>query len=64
MAVAVDADQAVDTLGDLVHKSLVALEVNEPAGVRYRLLDTTRAYVSTKVDEAGERDELARRHAM
>jgi hypothetical protein len=31
--------------------------------VRYRLLDTTRAYALEKLSESGERDRLARRHA-
>jgi predicted ATPase/DNA-binding winged helix-turn-helix (wHTH) protein len=63
MAGGVDADQAVDALGSLVDKSLVALDVGGSAGVRYRLLETTRAYVSTKLDEAHERDDVAARHA-
>src|SRR6266478_6003392 len=30
---------------------------------RYRLLETTRAYVLEKLADTGERDEIARRHA-
>jgi predicted ATPase len=54
--------EVVDGLSNLVAKSLVALEVNGPV-TRYRLLDTTRAYVLEKLGESGERERLARRHA-
>jgi predicted ATPase len=59
------ADQRVnviDRLADLVAKSLVAADVGgtEP---RFRLLDTTRAYALEKLDESGERERIARRHA-
>jgi len=46
----------------LVTKSLVAAETK--AGIaRYRLLDTTRAYTIEKLDESGERQQIAHRHA-
>jgi predicted ATPase/DNA-binding winged helix-turn-helix (wHTH) protein len=53
---------AINRLADLVAKSLVAVDVSgtEP---RFRLLDTTRAYVIEKLDESGEREQLAHRHA-
>jgi predicted ATPase len=54
--------EVVDGLSNLVAKSLVALEVNGLV-TRYRLLDTTRAYVLEKLGESGERERLARRHA-
>jgi predicted ATPase/DNA-binding winged helix-turn-helix (wHTH) protein len=52
----------VEALSSLVAKSLV---VAEPAGaaVRFRLLDTTRAYALERLEESGEREALARRHA-
>ena len=65
-AVAMDAEKTpidtVDRLADLVAKSLVVADVSgtEP---RFRLLDTTRAYVIEKLDESGERERLAHRHA-
>jgi len=67
-AAAVTADQAIgaapaiDCLADLVSKSLVATE--EDAGqVRYRLLDTTRAYARQKLVEEGDLTATSRRHA-
>ena len=65
-AVAMDAANtavdAIDRLADLVAKSLVVADVS---GVkpRFRLLDTTRAYAIEKLDESGERDRIAHRHA-
>jgi predicted ATPase len=54
--------EVVDSLANLVAKSLVAAEVDGPV-TRYRFLDTTRAYALEKLGEAGERERLARRHA-
>ena len=50
-----------DVLLSLVDKSLV---LAEPAGdsLRYRLLESTRAYALEKLSEAGEFDALAARH--
>jgi predicted ATPase len=65
-AVVMDAANAgVDALGrlaDLVAKSLVVADVSG-AEPRFRLLDTTRAYAIEKLDESGEREPLAQRHA-
>jgi predicted ATPase len=52
----------IDGLLGLIAKSLVVAG-GEGAVVGYRLLDTTRAYAIEKLDESGERDRLARRHA-
>jgi len=52
----------IGRLADLVAKSLVVADVTGPEP-RFRLLDTTRAYAIEKVDESGERQWLARRHA-
>jgi predicted ATPase/DNA-binding winged helix-turn-helix (wHTH) protein len=65
-AVAMDAARTdmeiIDRLADLVAKSLVVADVSgvEP---RFRLLDTTRAYAIEMLDESGERQRIARRHA-
>ena len=59
---ALDHEQAVDLLGGLVDKSLIALE-SDPHDLRYRLLDTTRTYASAKLDEHREREVIAHRHA-
>ena len=49
-------------LTDLVSKSLLTIDRSE-TGTRYSLLDTTRNYAREKLAEAGEFDELRRRHA-
>jgi len=65
-AVAMDAARtridAIDRLADLVVKSLVVADVSG-AKPRFRLLDTVHAYTIEKLDESGEREWLARRHA-
>ncbi len=50
-----------DVLASLVDKSLVLAEPHGEA-VRYRLLESTRAYACEKLDAAGERDLVAGRH--
>jgi len=66
-AVASDVDQSreqfVDVVMELATKSLVAADVDlvEP---RFRLTETTRAYAIEKCKERGEREPLARRHAV
>jgi predicted ATPase/DNA-binding winged helix-turn-helix (wHTH) protein len=52
----------VDRLADLVAKSLVSVDV-DGASVRYRLLETMRAYMLEKLTDSGERNQIARRHA-
>jgi predicted ATPase/DNA-binding winged helix-turn-helix (wHTH) protein len=65
-AVAVDATASradvIDRLADLVTKSLVVADVSG-AQSRFRLLDTTRAYMLEKLDTSGEREGIAHRHA-
>jgi predicted ATPase/DNA-binding winged helix-turn-helix (wHTH) protein len=53
---------AIERLVDLAAKSLVVADVSG-AKPRFRLLDTTRAYAIEKLDETGERERVARRHA-
>src|SRR5208337_890103 len=53
---------AIDRLADLTAKSLVVADVTG-AKPRFRLLDTTRAFAIEKVDESGDRQRIARRHA-
>jgi predicted ATPase/class 3 adenylate cyclase len=59
---ATDEFAAVDLLSQLVTRSLVIADPI-PAGTRYRLLETTRAYALGRLDETGERAAIARRHA-
>jgi predicted ATPase/DNA-binding winged helix-turn-helix (wHTH) protein len=64
-SVASEADEAdtIDAVASLVAKSLISTTaINE--STYYRLLDTTRAYVATKLAERGEADRIARRHAI
>ena len=58
----VSASGVVDCVANLIAKSLV---IADAAGtlVRYRLLETTRAYALEKLVESGEFDMAARRHA-
>jgi predicted ATPase/DNA-binding winged helix-turn-helix (wHTH) protein len=65
IAVAADPETGLDpfeSLASLVAKSLVTTE-GDGAVARYRLLDTTRAYGIEKLEDSGEREPLARRHA-
>ncbi|THD60573.1 winged helix-turn-helix domain-containing protein [Phenylobacterium sp.] len=65
-AIAVAADNAADAIEDgllnLAAKSLLNAEV-EGDEVRYRLLDTTRAYAREKLEASGEANLRRRRHA-
>jgi predicted ATPase len=56
------APEVVDCVADLVTKSLVTADA-DGARVRYRLLETTRAYALEKLVQAGGFDAAARRHA-
>jgi predicted ATPase/DNA-binding winged helix-turn-helix (wHTH) protein len=53
----------INDMASLVLKSLVSVETDGDT-VRYRLLDTTRAYLWDKRTESGEADTLSRRHAL
>jgi predicted ATPase/DNA-binding winged helix-turn-helix (wHTH) protein len=65
-AVAMDAPatsiDTIDRLADLAAKSLIVADVSD-AKPRFRLFDTTRAYAIEKLDESGDRQRIARRHA-
>jgi len=55
----------LDALDALVDRSLVAvLHAEDDAAPRYRLLESPRAYALERLDEAGERAALQRRHAL
>jgi predicted ATPase len=53
-----DGEDVIDVLSRLVDRSLVVVE-----GGRFRMLETIRAYAEERLDDAGERPALARRHA-
>ena len=52
----------VDPLGNLIAQSLVV--VNHAGTPFFRLLETTRVYAREKLDESGETEATARRHAQ
>ena len=54
--------EAVEAISNLLSKSLIATSPAERR-LRYRLLDTTRAFVGDKLVENGEADRIARAHA-
>jgi predicted ATPase/class 3 adenylate cyclase len=56
-----DEFELFDLLTLLVDKSLVLAEPQADA-IRYRLLESTRAYASERLDAAGERESIAERH--
>jgi predicted ATPase/DNA-binding winged helix-turn-helix (wHTH) protein len=56
-------EEVVQAIAGLVTKSLVTVETNHTRTL-YRLLDTTRAYVLTKMADSGERGTIAQRHAI
>ena len=53
---------SIDRLADLVSKSMVVADVTG-ANLRFRLLDTTRAFAIRKLAASGERERIARAHA-
>jgi predicted ATPase/class 3 adenylate cyclase len=57
----IDKLDVFDVLASLVDKSLVLAEPQDDA-LRYGLLESTRAYASEKLDDAGERDLIVDRH--
>jgi predicted ATPase len=52
---------ATEAIANLVSKSLMALPSERP--LRYRLLDTMRAFARERLAESGEADQVARAHA-
>ena len=56
------AAEAKHMVADLVDKSLLVADLDGD-DIRYRLLDTTRAYARDKLGQAGETRDNARRHA-
>ncbi|WP_027531256.1 winged helix-turn-helix domain-containing protein [Bradyrhizobium sp. WSM3983] len=58
----IDEAEAVEAISNLLSKSLIATSPAERR-LRYRLLDTTRAFVGDKLVESGEAVRVARAHA-
>ena len=59
---ALDELLVLDALSSLVDKSLVAVEARDPQ-YRYRLLEPVRQYAAERLAEAGQTEELRRKHA-
>ncbi|MFF3558428.1 BTAD domain-containing putative transcriptional regulator [Streptomyces sp. NPDC002574] len=57
----VDARDVAHLLASLVDKSLVVADLTED-GARYRMLETIGEYATERLDEAGERGTVGRRH--
>jgi predicted ATPase/DNA-binding XRE family transcriptional regulator len=55
--------EMLDTLSSLVDKSLVVADLDETEP-RYHLLESFRGYAREKLEERGEADAIARRHAL
>ena len=55
-----DSAEVTEIIAALVEKSLLTLD--PAASMRYRLLDTTRAYAQQRLKESGEEMSLAQRH--
>jgi predicted ATPase/DNA-binding winged helix-turn-helix (wHTH) protein len=58
----IQGTRIVEGIVSLVAKSLVATDGHGPE-IRYRLLDTTRAYASRKLDESGEKQFISQQHS-
>ncbi|MFI6118728.1 BTAD domain-containing putative transcriptional regulator [Streptomyces sp. NPDC051064] len=59
-----DAYDVAGVLGSLVDKSLVVAAPAADGRMRYRLLETVGEYAAERLDEAGERDVVERRHLV
>jgi predicted ATPase/DNA-binding SARP family transcriptional activator len=60
----VPAGAVLDTIGRLVDRSLVNVDIAEGGEVRYRLLDSIRAYARDRLRESGLADRAAAAHAQ
>ncbi|MFD8728335.1 BTAD domain-containing putative transcriptional regulator [Streptomyces sp. NPDC059611] len=61
---AVDCLDVAGLLGSLVDKSLVVAAPGDDGRMRYRLLETVGEYAAERLDEAAEREPVARRHLV
>jgi predicted ATPase/DNA-binding SARP family transcriptional activator len=62
-ALGVPAGSVLDAIGRLVDRSLVTVDSVDDGTVRYRLLDSIRAYAGARLAESGEHDVAAAAHA-
>lgn len=61
---ALSGSEVVDVLIGLVDRSLVATVGSPSGGLRYWLLESIGLYAAERLAEAGEREEVARRHLV
>ncbi len=61
---AVDAEEVLVLLGNLVEQSLVIVATSLEGSTRYRMLEPVRQYAWEKLRESGEAQEARRRHAL
>jgi predicted ATPase/DNA-binding winged helix-turn-helix (wHTH) protein len=59
-----DVSDVAASLENLIAKSLVSVGKTNLGVIRYRLLETTRIFAFEKLEELGEADTVARRHAQ
>lgn len=59
----VEPREVCDQLGRLVSKSLVVPDMGSSPDIRYRLLETIRAYAGDRLEQAGEAAQLRDAHA-
>jgi predicted ATPase/DNA-binding XRE family transcriptional regulator len=59
---AVEPEDVLVLLGNLVEQSLVVADVSPEGGTRYRMLEPVRQYALECLRESGEADEARRRH--
>jgi predicted ATPase/DNA-binding SARP family transcriptional activator len=57
-----DARDVIDVIASLIDKSLVQADTGGDGEVRYRLLETVRAYGIERLEEAGEQDRVRAAH--
>ncbi|MBR7829355.1 winged helix-turn-helix domain-containing protein [Actinospica sp. MGRD01-02] len=58
-----EPDEVIDVIASLVDKSLVVAQEDDAGEVRYRLLETVRAYAADRLEESGERARVQDAHA-
>jgi predicted ATPase/DNA-binding SARP family transcriptional activator len=63
-ALGVPRSTVVDVIGRLVDRSLVGVDIADDGAVRYRLLDSIRAFALDRLAAAGQADVAAAAHAV
>jgi predicted ATPase/DNA-binding winged helix-turn-helix (wHTH) protein len=56
-------DSLPEVTNELANKSLLSSALDDPSGIAYRMLETTRAYALERLAESGELDRVSQRHA-